>query len=240
MLSKNQLRLIKSLRKKKNRLQEGLFIAEGIKLVNEFLESGFLPFKIFGTEHYKQGIKEEFFQMINERELKSISELSSPNQVLGIFQIPQEGKLKRKGLSLALDNLNDPGNLGTIIRLCDWFGVSQLVCSPKTVDCFNQKVVQASMGSLARVSIVYTDLENYLKEENRPVYGTFMEGTRLYDYPLEKDCVLVMGNEANGISPEIEALVTDKLSIPQFGEQRKTESLNVAMATAICLSEWRR
>lgn len=217
-----------------------MFVAEGVKLVSELLASRFEPFRIFATTEFDHSVKEELFQLINERELKSISELSNPNQVLGLFRIPGQEGLIRKGLSLALDDLNDPGNLGTIIRLCDWFGVEQLVCSPNTVDCFNQKVVQASMGSLARVSVLYTDLEQYLESETRPVYGTFMEGSNLYGYPLKKDCVLVMGNEANGISGPVEKLITEKLSIPQFGKKRETESLNVAMATAICLSEWRR
>ena len=240
MLSKNQLRLIKGLRKKKNRLQHGLFVAEGIKLVNELLESHFEPFKIFGTAEFRHRISADLYQLVDERELRSMSELNTPNQVLGLFHIPQEDSPVRSGLSLALDDVNDPGNLGTIIRLCDWFDVQQLVCSNNTVDCFNQKVVQASMGSLARVSVIYTDLEKFLHEESRPIYGTFMDGINLYGYPVEKDCVLVMGNEANGISKPIERIVTEKLSIPQFGQERKTESLNVAMATAICLSEWRR
>ena len=240
MLSKNQLRLIKGLRKKKNRLEEGLFIAEGVKLVNELLDSRFKPYKIYCTEEYQRSLDDNLMHLVTQKELKGISELSSPNQVLGLFHIPIQDELNRKGLTVALDDLNDPGNLGTIIRLCDWFDVQQLVCSNNTADCFNQKVVQASMGSLARVSIVYTDLENYLEQESRPVYGTFMQGENLYGTPLQKDCVLVMGNEAKGISKTLEAHITDRLSIPQFGIKRDTESLNVAMATAIFLSELRR
>ena len=139
-----------------------------------------------------------------------------------------------------LDEINDPGNLGTIIRLCDWFGVRQLVCSTNTVDCYNQKVVQASMGSLARVQVSYVDLISYLKEERRTIYGTFLNGDNVYQTDLDSDAVIILGNEANGISDKLSAVVNKKLTIPQFGQQQLTESLNVAMATAIFLSEFRK
>ena len=160
--------------------------------------------------------------------------------MLAVFEIPEEIKLQDKGLILALDAINDPGNLGTIIRLCDWFGVTQLVCSLDTVDSYNQKVVQASMGSLTRVSIVYVDLQSYIKEVKLPVFIADMDGENVYTVSLPNASVLIMGNEANGISEPIRNLVSHKISIPRFGETQETESLNVATATAILLSEFKR
>ena len=240
MLSKNQLKFIQGLKKKKNRQAEHLFLAEGIKVVEELLGSSFKLKKLYCTEAYRNPFKIAEHQLITEKELQLISDLSTPNQVLGIFEIPPLKDPIHNGLTVVLDDINDPGNLGTIIRLCDWFGISQLVCSTKTVDCYNQKVVQASMGSLARVSIVYMDLKSYLKEEKRTVYGTFLNGDTLYECDIESDAVLIFGNEANGISEDVSALVNKKLTIPQFGKQQLTESLNVAMATAIFLSEFRK
>ena len=179
-------------------------------------------------------------QVISERELRSISSLTAPNAVLAVFKIPETKPVLKKGLAIALDEINDPGNLGTIIRLCDWFDIPQILCSQNTVDCYNPKVVQSSMGSLARVQINYLDLEEHLKNEDRTIYGTSMEGESLYETSFEEDGILVLGNEANGISDQIRSLASKELSIPQFGSSQNTESLNVAMATAIFLSEMRR
>lgn len=239
MLSKNQVRFINGLKRKKNRKSEGLFIAEGRKVVNELLDSDFQVHKLYSTPDYCCPEPVQAHQ-VSEKELKSLSSLSTPNQVLGVFRIPDEKPILREGIALALDEVNDPGNLGTIIRLCDWFDIPQILCSENTVDCFNPKVVQASMGSLSRVRINYVNLSRHLETEPRPVYGTFMEGESLYDTNFEKDCVLVLGNEANGISPEVRSFVTHEVSIPQFGKHPKTESLNVAMAAAVFLSEIRR
>lgn len=240
MLSKNQLKFIHGLKKKKNRQAEHLFLAEGIKVVEELLGSSLKLKKLYCTEAYSNPFKIKEYQLITDKELQLISDFSTPNQVLGIFEIPSVKDPIHKGLTVLLDDINDPGNLGTIIRLCDWFGISQLVCSNNTVDCYNQKVVQASMGSLARVSIIYMDLKSYLKEDQRTVYGTFLNGDNLYQCDLESDAVLIFGNEANGISDDVGALVNKKLTIPQFSQQQLTESLNVAMATAIFLSEFRK
>ncbi len=142
---------------------------------------------------------------------------------------------------VALDGVRDPGNLGTIIRLCDWFGVKNLICSNDTVDCYNSKVVQATMGSIARVNISYVDLEDFLTENDQmPIMGTFLEGENIYTSELPKDGILILGNEANGISSKIEKLVTQRINIPQYGNSAETESLNVATATAVVLSEFRR
>jgi TrmH family RNA methyltransferase len=143
-------------------------------------------------------------------------------------------------LVLALDDVRDPGNLGTIIRLCDWFGIQNMVCSAATVDCYNSKVVQATMGSLTRVNIEYKDLNHFITDYKHDIFGTFMTGHSVYKHQLPERGLIVMGNEANGISKSIEDLVTTKLSIPRFGDVKLTESLNVATATAIVLSEFKR
>ena len=236
MLSKNQIKNITRLKQKKYRQQEGLFIAEGGKVIKEFLNSTFKLVDLFTTETFNVGNE----SIISEADLKKISCLTTPNTALAIFKMPDAKALKNEGLILALDDIRDPGNLGTIIRLCDWFGIKQLVCSHKTVDCYNPKVVQATMGSLTRVKIVYTDLSAYLKAINLPVFGAFMEGKNVYQTNLPKAGILVLGNEANGISSIIETCVTDKISIPRFGDLQATESLNVATAGAILLSEFRR
>lgn len=238
-LSKNQIKLITSLQTKKYRNKYRLFVAEGTKVVHEYLNSKFVCEQLFCVD--ETGYEAFNFIKISSKELKKISTLKSPNNVLALFKIPTEDViLKEKGLILVLDTINDPGNLGTIIRLCDWFNVSQLVCSKDTVDCFSPKVIQASMGSLSRLSIVYTDLTLYLKQSKLPKYATAMGGVNVYKQRLPKDAILIMGNEANGISYNILEEVSNTLAIPKFGRQPKTESLNVATATAILLSEFKR
>jgi len=240
MLSKNQFKFIQGLKKKKIRQAERLFLAEGVKVVEELLKSTFVLHKLYFTEAYTNPLKVADYHLITDKELQLISDFSTPNQVLGIFEIPDVKDAVHEGISVLLDEINDPGNLGTIIRLCDWFGVQQLVCSTNTVDCYNQKVVQASMGSLARVQVTYVDLISYLKAERRTIYGTFLNGENVYQTELEKDAVIILGNEANGISDNVSLAVDKKLTIPQFGQEQLTESLNVAMATAIFLSEFKK
>ena len=240
MLSKSQLKLITSLRQKKYRNSHKLFFAEGIKVVNELLNSDFKLHTIFCTDDFQHTLSSDEVQLISNTELQKISLLKNPNQVLGLFEIPLEKEIENSGIIVVLDSVNDPGNLGTIIRLCDWFGITQIVCSRDTVDCYNPKVVQASMGSLTRVSIKYIDIKDYLSSVKKPIYAAVMDGENVYESTLKNDAILVMGNEANGISKEILDLITDTLTIPQFGETQETESLNVATATAILLSEFRR
>ena len=177
---------------------------------------------------------------MTNQELKKISSLKTPNKVLALFKIPSEKKVNSSGLIVALDTINDPGNLGTIIRLCDWFGVEQLVCSKETVDCYNTKVVQASMGSLTRVSTSYLNLPEYLKTVSIPIYIADMNGVNIHKTNLPTSAVLVMGNEANGISDTLKSLISNKISIPRYGDSMQVESLNVATATAILLNEFRR
>jgi len=238
-LSKNQLKLITSLRKKKYRIATNLFIVEGIKVVNEFLNSTFELEQLFCVDETEYKNYKNYTK-ISQADLKKISSLITPNNVVAIFKIPTTNFIEKEGLVLVLDEINDPGNLGTIIRLCDWFGIDQLICSKDTVDSYNAKVVQASMGSLTRVSIFYMDLEAYLKSTKKPTYATLMDGENVYKTTLPNNAILVMGNEANGISKTVLELLDNTISIPRFGNLQQTESLNVATATAIILSEFKR
>lgn len=243
MLSKSNIKRITGLHQKKYRQREGLFVAEGIKVINELLQSSFQLEAIYAIDINSLHLSNSHmtvFQEITSAELKKISFLKTPQTALALFKIPREVSTQHNGLTVVLDDVRDPGNLGTIIRLCDWFGVSSLICSMQTVDCFNPKVVQATMGSLSRISIIYTDLEEYLKKEQRSIYGTFMDGENIYKSTLPEEAVVVMGNEANGISEKITQFVSHKIAIPRFGQIQETESLNVATATAICLSEFKR
>ena len=177
-ISKNQLKLITSLSQKKYRQKHKLFVAEGVKVVNELLNSSFELDQLFATEDFDTQNKN--CQIISNEELRKISSLKTPNKVLGIFKIPAEKEISNKGLILVLDDINDPGNLGTIIRLCDWFGVTTLVCSNETVDCYNQKVVQSSMGSLTRLAIKYLNLKEYLSNTELPTFIADMDGENVY------------------------------------------------------------
>lgn len=238
MLTKNQIKLITSLKQKKFRIQYQLFVVEGLKVVQEFLNSNYELDAIFAVDDYFSQYNKKFTK-IDSKELAKISGFSSPNKVLAIFKIPAPIVIDWSTLVVALDTINDPGNLGTIIRLCDWFGIENLVCSESTVDCYNPKVVQASMGSHARVNISYVDLKTILPAASNCM-GTFMDGVSIYEQNLPKTGVIVLGNEANGISKDIEDLLQTRLSIPRFGKLKQTESLNVANAAAIVLSEFKR
>ncbi len=240
MVSKNQIKLISSLQQKKQRQVHKLFFAEGIKVVQELLFSNFELEHLFTTEAIFTEIPSSKQTLITEAELKKISALTTPNTCLALFKIPETKKVQEKGLLLALDDIRDPGNLGTILRLCDWFGIQQLVCSKETVDLYNPKVVMATMGSIARVNVNYLDLNEFVKNTRLPVFGTFMDGKNIYKEKLPSEGIIIMGNEANGISKDIENSIKNRLTIPRFGDLQQTESLNVATATAIILSEFKR
>jgi len=240
MLSKNQIKLITSLKQKKYRNQYQLFLAEGIKVVNELLDSNFELEKLFCTEDVNATFENFEPQIISDLELNKISGLSTPNKVLGLFKMPEFPRIIEEGLILVLDDVNDPGNLGTIIRLGDWFGVSHLVCSKNTVDCYNPKVVQSTMGSLARLPISYTNINEFLNQTKLPVYGAVMDGANVYETKLDQNAILIMGSESNGISEKIASFIDTKITIPRYSEGTITESLNVATATAILLNEFRR
>lgn len=238
MVTKNQIKLVTSLQQKKYRSKHGLFVVEGKKTVSELLQAGLKPHKVFvESEDTVKNYAET--ELISNSELKQMSSLSTPNGVLGVFYMPEAKPVQLSDWVVALDAVRDPGNLGTIIRLCDWFGVKHLVCSKDTVDCYSPKVLQATMGSIARVNVVYMDLLDFLKSADQPVYGAFMDGDTVYSKKLPESGILVMGNEANGISDQISKIISERIAIPQFGEST-TESLNVATATAILLNEIRR
>lgn len=240
MVSKNQIKTITGLQQKKYRKQHKLFFAEGIKVVQELLNSNFELHRLFTTEDVFEDVPDFKTEIISAAELKKISALSTPQVCLALFEMPEEQTVPDSGLIVALDDVRDPGNLGTIIRLCDWFGVKHLVCSEQCVDIYNPKVVQATMGSLTRVNVVYINLEEYLSNTKLPVFGTFMDGDDIYAQSLPSEGIVVMGNEANGISQQVEVSVSHRIAIPRFGDLQQTESLNVATASAIILSEFRR
>ncbi len=240
MVSKNQIKLISSLQQKKFRFANQLFFAEGVKVIQELLKSNFVLEHLYTIERLFDAVNSDFKTLISESDLKKISALSTPNNCLAVFKIPSVKPIIENGLIIALDDIRDPGNLGTILRLCDWFGISQVICSVQTVDIYNPKVVQATMGSIARLNVSYVDLNVFLQKTSLPVFGTFMDGSNIYQETLPKEAIIVMGNEANGICENIEKTIKNRLTIPRFGDLQQTESLNVATATAIILSEFRR
>jgi RNA methyltransferase, TrmH family len=240
MISKNQIKWITSLHLKKYRKEEQLFIAEGVKVIQEFLQSNFELEHLFVTSTIFEAIDSNKISLITEDEMQKISTLSTSSSCLAVFKMRNTQPQIIKGLIVALDTVRDPGNLGTIIRLCDWFGIESIYCSHETVDVYNPKVIQATMGSLARVNIHYVDLAKWLSKIKLPIYGTFMEGDNIYSLALPEEAVLVFGNESNGISKDCSPYVIHKITIPRFGNIQATESLNVATATAICLSEFKR
>lgn len=239
MLLKSEIKFIKSLSQKKHRLANHCFVVEGVKGIDEFLASDFRLKDLYTAAPIFESPKAQT-HYITEGELKKISTLKTPNTALAVFEMPKVKPINTNGFVAVLDDVRDPGNLGTIIRLCDWFGVTELVCSHETVDCFNAKVVQATMGSLSRVNISYTDIKRFLQTSETTVYGTFMDGEDVYQAPLAEKGILVLGNEANGISKEVSKMVDKRIAIPRFGKLKATESLNVATATAIFLSEFKR
>lgn len=246
-LSKNRIKYIHSLELKKNRKADGVFLAEGHKLVGELLEH--LPCRfLVATDEWlalHPDLPVADVTRVTEEELSRASLQKTPQQVLAVFEQPQEAiphEAVSRQLCLALDDVQDPGNLGTIIRLADWFGIEHIFCSPGTVDAFNPKVIQATMGAIARVRVHYTDLPQLIGSlKGVPVYGTFLDGENLYEQSLSANGLIVMGNEGKGISPEVGRLVNRRLYIPNYPADRETsESLNVAIATAVTCAEFRR
>jgi len=251
MLSKNKIKLIQSLNRKKNRDETGLFLVEGNKMVEEALRSEYqVELLVCNSTFLDQnsalsGLANELIETDSES-LHKASLMQNPQDALALIRQPLNSRPEfnlNHDLVLALDFIQDPGNLGTIFRIADWFGISSIICSENTVDSFNPKVVQASMGAIFRIKTWYTNLENFLMKsaDNQiPVYGTFLEGDNIYNEQLTNGGILVLGNEGNGISKSVEKLVTQKLFIPTFSSGKGSESLNVAIAAAICCSEFRR
>ncbi len=246
-ISKTQIKLVKSLQLKKYRDETGLFVAEGEKCVEE-LRKGFELVHLFinGEADKREAIH------VSQTQLEQMSGLRTPQGVIGVFKKSEHSDYseysENSDLLLVLDGIQDPGNLGTIIRTCDWFGVRTILCSPDTADCYNPKVVQATMGALARVQVHYLDLPTFLKSTTIPVYGTLLDGRDMYEElrsegvnELKSKAIIVMGNEGNGISQAVRPFITHPLRIPSYPKDAETsESLNVAIATAIVLAEFRR
>jgi RNA methyltransferase, TrmH family len=255
MLSRNKVRYINSLTLKKQREKNRQFIAEGSKLVLDLLDSDHQVCEIFATSDwigkYSSRLQpgKIFPTPVTEDELSKITSLSTPSPVLAIVSIP-ETDIKpgsyAGGLVLVLDGIRDPGNLGTIIRIADWFGINAVVCSETTVDLYNPKVVQATMGSIARVPVHYTDLADFLSgvPPSIRIYGSFLEGENIYSRDLAREGIIIIGNESKGISGDVAKFVTDKLHIPSFSSRGESathvESLNASVATAILCSEFKR
>lgn len=239
MVVKSNIKLIKSLQQKKYRYEHQLFVVEGKKSVEELLESKFECYGVYHTVEDNLINSHPKAEVVSAKELSQMSSLKTPPGILGVFHFPKSSTPVFEDWSVVLDDIRDPGNLGTIIRLCDWFGIRQLICSKQTVDCYNPKTLQATMGSISRVQIHYLNIKEFLAQSDLPIYGAFMDGTSIYKEKLPQKGILIMGNEANGISEDIENLMSHRISIPSYGDS-STESLNVAMATGILLNEIRR
>jgi len=242
MISKNLVKYIHQLEQKKYRKREGLFVAEGTKVVGDLLKYH-RPKALFATDGWKAPVGISYTK-VSEDELLRISFQQHPQQVIGLFPIPsQKATIDFYGkLVLALDGVQDPGNLGTIIRIADWFGIGTIICSEDTADAWNPKVIQATMGSIARVNIIYANLLDMLETlpPDFPVYGTLLDGENIYSQPLSEEGLIIMGNEGNGISDAVRAKINKRLLIPDFHHGETADSLNVAIATAITCSEFRR
>lgn len=251
MATKNTIKQLRSLHQKKFRMLNKSFIAEGEKIVGEILQSKRVKkIEIFALQQWIDENKEALplntsVEAISNVELHSISMLQSPNKVLAVLSTDEfdaQVQCETKGIHLVLDGIKDPGNLGTIIRLADWYGFENLVCSENTVELFNPKTIQATMGSFLRVNVSYTNLYHYLSDarNTKTVYGTFLDGNSIYSSQWDKDAVVVIGSESHGISKEIESLIQNKIHIPSFAHHRNIDSLNASIATAIICSEIRR
>jgi TrmH family RNA methyltransferase len=242
MLSKSQINLLKSLQHKKFRREHGFFIVEGHKSIAEFIDSAYQIEAVYHTTTFDSKVlklsQKINFREISVTELEKISSLKTPQEVLALIKTPnwpalQHDQLKGR-FSLVLDGIQNPGNMGTIIRIADWFGIGNIICSDDTVDAYNPKVVQACMGSLARIKLHYTPLADFLAKIKLPVFGALLDGENIYDTSFGQEGLVIMGNEGSGLRPEIAKLVNKAVTIPRIG---KAESLNVAIATALFCSE---
>ncbi len=238
-MTKNDIQFIRTLHNKSGRTEHNLFLAEGEKLISEILDSNLAVRDIYATSDIFDSA-----ELISPKEMERISTLKSANNSVAVVEIPSyelNSESLRGKLVLALDEVQNPGNLGTIIRLADWFGIEDIVCSPTTADLYNPKVVQATMGAITRVRVHYTPLVPFLEQCGMTIYGTLLGGENIYSHTLQSSGVIVMGNEGRGLCAEVQALVDEPLYIPPFPtESCNSESLNVAIATAIVCSEFRR
>lgn len=249
MLTNNKIKLIKSLNQKKVRRELGLFLVEGEKMVKELLESQFETEEVFALQQYIDELNYNGnieITAVNQKDLERISMLKTPNKVVAIAKIPQIGDAAKinNGLSIALENVQDPGNLGTIVRTAAWFGIKNVYCSPETVDIYNPKVIQSTMGAIFKVNVQYCDLA-LLAEKAKKVgvalYGTRLDGRNIYNADLKKDAIIFMGNESKGLSAALSQMMSENLKIPTYANaENDMESLNVSIATAIVCAEFRR
>lgn len=245
MLSKSQISLLKSLQHKKERIEQGLFLVEGYKSVIEFINSPYHIEAIYHTASFDPKMlklsRKINLSEISVTDIEKISSLKTPQDIIAVVKIPAwpaltNAQLKQK-FSLVLDGIQDPGNMGTIIRTADWFGINHIICSDDTVDVYNPKVVQASMGSLSRINVHYTHLTTILPQIGLPVFGAMLNGDNIYTTDFGTEGLIVMGNEGNGLRPDVERLINKAITIPRTG---KAESLNVGIATALFCSEINR
>jgi len=238
MVTKSLINQIQNLKQKKFRQKTGLFVAEGEKLIQELLESNFKFTHLLTTEN----ITNFPAKIILKNEMKKLTHFKNASIYLGVFNIPNYSNdiNKKPDSVLVLDGISDPGNLGTIIRTCDWYGIKDLICSSDTVDCFNPKVVQSSMGSISRVRCHYTDLLPFLKSSKLEIVGASLKGTSMYDVNLNKKIIYVFGNESNGISTEVNNYIKNSITIPKNKNNLKIDSLNVALSVGIIFSERHR
>ena len=251
MISRQTIDFIRSLAHKKEREKAGCFVAEGEKLVLDLLKTTLVPMELYATEEGMASAETSRAGInairLSGKEMERISSFKNPSSLLALFRIPEAERISfdsLQGIHLVLDGVQDPGNLGTIVRTADWFGITTIFCSAECADLYNPKCVQATMGALARVEVHYLNLLQFLaeaKENKIPVYGTFMEGENLFDSELEKDALVVMGSEGKGVSPELIPFLTKQISIPSYPEgNRELESLNVSVSAAIICAEFRR
>lgn len=234
MLTSKELKRFKKLHQKKHRILEQLFIAEGVKVVEEFIVEGFKPIKLF-ADHTYEGKVSKSLHRIASKQMEQLSAFKKSPGLLAIFEMPIKKKLTFNGWTVALDAINDPGNLGTIIRTCDWFGIDKILCSSDTVDCYNPKVVQASMGSLARVRCYYGDLGLELKSSRQVVFAADLKGEYYHEVEWPKSGILLMGSESHGISPDVKNTIDRFVHIPK-SQNSRAESLNVGISASIILS----
>ncbi|MFI3294969.1 MAG: RNA methyltransferase [Rikenellaceae bacterium] len=243
MITAAEIKAIKALKDRSHRIAEGLFVAQGDKLIGELLGSRLVVKRLFVTSDSRL-ISCQWAELISSSQMERISSLRSAPESLALVELPQGVSTQREeGLTLVLDGVQDPGNIGTIIRLAHWYGIKQIFCSRESADCYSTKVVQSTMGAIAAVDVIYTDLEEFLDQQQVPIYGTFLqESASLYDQKLDRhNAIIVMGNEGQGISPSIERRVSKRLFIPPYPAHEATvESLNVAVATAVIVAEFRR
>ena len=232
MINNRKIKLINSLKRKKNRIEEGLFVVEGEKNIEELLDSNFQILEIYATDEWLSDVEHI---KVSSKDLERITSLSTPNKVLALVKIPNSNSINMGITSLLIDGVNDPGNLGTIIRTANWFGIKQIICSSNSVDKFNPKVIMASMGSIFKTDVIYTDLHQFILESKLPVYGALLQGESIYDLNINSPCSILLGSESHGISAELIPLITNKTTIPGG---KNTESLNLGVSAAIYCSEY--